>query len=174
MRDFYLQYSKKKNNTSAKWNAFCPMEVSMCVFNKTSHPSIDLPENIVRDFTQLPYSTLFFNCMDFITVIFSLLWIFGITANILNIVVFAKTGVRDNITVSFLALSTSDLLYLIVLSPHIIIVNLSHYMSFRLGIPVQWLVDPKIFRYPFYWYAFVFYETSILINVYISVAILLK
>ncbi|KAK3765987.1 hypothetical protein RRG08_002230 [Elysia crispata] len=42
-------------------------------------------------------------------------------------------------------------------------------MQFRLGISVTWLVDPKILRYPFYWYAFVFYETSILINVYISV-----
>ena len=158
------------NSTSSTWSALCPLEASTCVFNITSHSSIlDITENHVRDITQMPFRTLFFNCMDFITVIFVLLLVFGITANILNIVVFAKTGVRDNITVSFLALSTSDLLYLIVLSPHIIIVNLIHFTQIRLGISVTWLFDPNILRYPFYWYAFVFYETSILINVYISV-----
>ena len=157
------------NSSISAWSALCPMEISTSVFNITSHLPMDLQENIAREFTQLPFRILFFNSMDFIAIIFFLLLIFGITANILNIVVFAKSGVRDNITVSFLALSTSDLLYLILLSPHIIIVNLNHFMQFRLGISVTWLVDPKILRYPFYWYAFVFYETSILINVYISV-----
>ena len=139
------------NSTRSTWSAICPLEASTCVFNITSYSSIlDITENHVRDITQMPFRTLFFNCMDFITVIFVLLLVFGITANILNIVVFAKTGVRDNITVSFLALSTSDLLYLIVLSPHIITVNLIHFTQIRLGISVTWLFDPNILRYPFY------------------------
>ncbi|KAK3748275.1 hypothetical protein RRG08_039527 [Elysia crispata] len=38
-----------------------------------------------------------------------------------------------------------------------------------MGRSIRWLFDYQILRFPFYWYAFTFYEVSILINVYISV-----
>ena len=94
----------------------------------------------------------------------------GVTANIFNIVAHAITNVRDNITVSFLALSTSDLFYLVFLSSYLIAEFLLHFVQNRFEKSIKWLTKPKIFIFPFYWYAFVFYETSILIIVYISVA----
>ena len=137
------------------------MELSTSVRNLT--------ETTSKDRTELPFRELFFHCMDFICAIYLPLLTFGITANILNIVVYAKTKVRDNITVSFLALSMSDLLYLALLSPHLITKMLIHFMELRFGKSMKWLVDPRILMFPFYWYAFAFYEASILINVYISV-----
>ncbi|GFS03867.1 chemosensory receptor C [Elysia marginata] len=134
-----------------------------------SNLTLEKPSNAFTDLTKLPFRALYYNGMDFLVFFYLPLVFFGIGANILNIVVFVKTGVRDNVAVSFLALSTSDLLYLVLLSPHIIVTFLVHFVQYRLGISIHWLIDPKILRFPFYWYAFTFYEISILINVYISV-----
>ena len=145
------------------------MEMSTSISNITSQTTSRYLPNLKWDITKLPFRALYYDCMDFIAAVYLPLLTFGITANILNIVLYAKSKLRDNITVSFLALSTSDLIYLVLLSPHLIVKVIQHFVNFRLGISVKWLIDPQILRYPFYWYAFVFYETSILINVYISV-----
>ncbi|KAK3767579.1 hypothetical protein RRG08_003840 [Elysia crispata] len=102
-------------------------------------------------------------------VFFIPLLLFGITANILNIIVFTKTGARDNVTVSFIALSVSDMFYLSFISPFFIVITFHYYVEVKLGIKLNWLIDKDVLAHPSYWYSFVFYETSILITVYISV-----
>ena len=72
-------------------------------------------------------------------------------------------------TVSFLALSVSDLCYLILLSPHLAFNSAQHIFQFRMGMTIEWVLDPIILVFPFYCYSFTFYETSTLITVYISV-----
>ncbi|KAK3748273.1 hypothetical protein RRG08_039525 [Elysia crispata] len=126
-------------------------------------------EDIQAILAKLPFRTAYYEGRDVMTALYFPLLMFGIASNILNIVVYTKTGVRDNITVSFLALSISDRLYLVLLSPHLTVDALEHLVQYRMGRAIKWLVDYRILRYPFYWYAFTFYETSILINVYISV-----
>ena len=144
--------------------------------NKTSIDSSDVRSNgtiedviVDTNLQMVQFRALYLIGMDFITPIFLPLSAFGISSNILNIIVFIRMGVRDNVTVSFLALSVSDMLYLALLTPHLVVQVMLHLVQFRMGIPISWLFDHKILFYPFYWYAFSFYEVSILITVYMSV-----
>ncbi|GFR99999.1 chemosensory receptor C [Elysia marginata] len=116
-----------------------------------------------------PFVALFIYGSDVIVTLCLLFFVLGIPANVMNIIVYSRTGVRDNITVPFLALSVSDLGYLVTLSPHVVTRFLEHMVEYRMRTPVNWLADPRATSFPFYWYSFVFYDTSILINVYIAV-----
>ncbi|KAK3743625.1 hypothetical protein RRG08_030748 [Elysia crispata] len=129
----------------------------------------DVAKSFIFDFTKLPFHALYFKATDIYMAFYIPLLLFGITANILNIVVFTKTGARDNVTVSFMALSITDLFYLGIISPFFTVLTIVHYVEIKLGIKFNWLVDSNVLSYPSYWYSFVFYETSILITVYISV-----
>ena len=144
--------------------------------NKTSINSSDVRSNgtiedviVDTNLLMVQFRALYHVGMDFITPIFLPFSAFGISSNILNIIVFVRMGVKDNVTVSFLALSVSDMLYLALLTPHLVVQVMLHLVQFRMGISISWLFDYKILFFPFYWYAFSFYETSILITVYISV-----
>ena len=117
----------------------------------------------------LPYQGVYMGFMDFYAPISLLLFQIGVVANVINIVVFLKTGSKDNVTISLLALSMSDLAFLVIISPHIVFIGVNHLVQVRFGIRINWLVDRSILWTPFYWYAFVFYDTSTLITVYISV-----
>ncbi|KAK3696471.1 hypothetical protein RRG08_011473 [Elysia crispata] len=139
--------------------------------NRTLSNAITKPA--VVDFralsARLPFRNVYLGGKDVITLLYFPFLAFGVVSNILNIVVYTRIGVKDNMTVSFLTLSISDLLYLVLLSPHITADALTHLVEDRLGKTIPWLFHDRILRFPFYWYAFTFYETSILINVYISV-----
>ncbi|RUS84201.1 hypothetical protein EGW08_008041 [Elysia chlorotica] len=134
-----------------------------------SPSSVSAVEDIRVIFAGLLFQTAYYVGRDFITPLYFILWVFGMTSNVLNIIVFTKIGANDNVTVSFLALSISDLLFLVLISPHITVDGLVHIVEYRMGRNIKWLIDYRILRFPFYWYAFTFYETSILINVYIAV-----
>ena len=135
----------------------------------TENTVISIKEGLIFDITKMPFRALYFYIMDVVTSFYIPLLVFGFIANVLNIVVFTKTGVRDNITVSFMALSVSDMVYLVVISPFLIANTIIYYVEYKQGIKFNWLVDKNVLAFPFYWYSFVFYETSILITVYISV-----
>ena len=138
--------------------------------NRTKqNTSIAGPEDFSFDLAQLPFRALYYYIMDVVAALFLPILVFGIIANILNIAVFTRTGARDNVTVSFLSLSASDLMYLVVISPFFTAVTIMHYVEQKQGTRFNWLVDKNVISIPFYWYSFVFYETSILITVYISV-----
>ena len=117
----------------------------------------------------LPYFDLFVGFVGFSHPTSLLLVPLGVVANIINIVVFFKTGSKDNVTISLLALSMSDLAFLVVISPRVVYLGVSNIVQHKLGIPLNWLVDPTTLWIPFYWYSFLFYDTSSLITVYISV-----
>ena len=146
------------------------MAVAIIYSNWTiPNTSSDVAIDFTFHFTKYPFRALYYDAADIYMAFYIPLLLFGITANILNIVVFTKTGARDNVTVSFMALSVSDLFYLVVISPFFTVITIVHYVEIRLGIKLNWLIDKDVFTHPFYWYSFVFYETSILITVYISV-----
>ena len=124
-------------------------------------------QNFSRD--NLPFHDVYMASMDFCAPASLLLLPLGSIANIINIIVFIKTGVRDNVTISLLSLSMSDLAYLVIISPYVVFKGVTHLVQIRLGMSINWLVDITILWVPFYWYDFMFYDISTLITVYISV-----
>ena len=120
-------------------------------------------------YSTLPYYDASMSLMDVYCPASMLLIPLGVVANIINIIVFFKTGSKDNVTISLLALSMSDLAFLVIISPHVAFIAMNHLVEGRLGIQINWLVHTSILWIPFYWYAFLFYDTSTLITVYISV-----
>ena len=89
--------------------------------------------------------------------------IFGLASNTINIVVFVKIGFRDNVTVTLLFLSLSDLLNLILKCPVTVSTFIwqnypKHYWPF--GRTILYLV--------FFWPAHVFYDYSSFISVFLS------
>ena len=119
--------------------------------------------------TSLPYFDFYLGFMDVYLPTALLLIPLGVVANIINIVVFFKTGSKDNVTISLLALSISDMAFMVVISPHVVFRGVSHIVQYKFDIRLNWLVDPTTLWVPFYWYSFLFYDTSTLITVYISV-----
>ncbi|GFN96881.1 chemosensory receptor c [Plakobranchus ocellatus] len=90
--------------------------------------------------------------------------VFGLCANITNIVVFLKAGVKDNVTTLLLSLSASDLTFLILLSGRVCAFLIKYH-------------DPE-WEWPFardfietlpYWPAFTFYAFSSYISVWLGV-----
>ena len=86
--------------------------------------------------------------------------LFGFVANIINIVVFLKTSVKDNVTILLLSLSFSDLAFLVFVTPRVS------------GIVIDFLVPS--FQWPFhsllvsflpYWPATTLYDISAFISV---------
>ncbi|GFO45789.1 chemosensory receptor a [Plakobranchus ocellatus] len=90
--------------------------------------------------------------------------VFGLLANLTNIVVFLKAGIKDNVTTLMLSLSVSDLLYLTIMSssPYVFIV--SHFADHRL-----FPFDTNLITELLYWPAMVFYDFSALISVWLGV-----
>ncbi|XP_005098383.2 uncharacterized protein LOC101854082 [Aplysia californica] len=89
----------------------------------------------------------------------------GFIGNILNIFVFVKIGVRDSMTASFLALSVTDLAYT---SVSIVTTALNEVGFSRLHWPFP--VIPFMLSGAISWYKFLFYDVTVYITTYISVA----
>ena len=90
--------------------------------------------------------------------------IFGLTSNTINIIVFLKSGLKDNVTITLLFLSVSDLIHLFLNCPIVVgrfmIGNIANH---------QWPFHPLIIIYGPYWYAYVFYDYSSFISVFLAV-----
>ena len=89
--------------------------------------------------------------------------IFGLTSNTINIIVFTKIGFRDNVTVTLLFLSLSDLLNLILKCP----MTIARYMLKNNPNHI-WPFDPRILYSGFFWYAYIFYDYSSFISVFLA------
>ena len=105
----------------------------------------------------------FFILKTFIYHIWMCIVLFGMVANIINIAVFLKIGQKDNVTITLLFLSISDLLFLVIISPTIV----GRYMYENQ--PQQfWSFNPYIIMLSPYWYAYVFYDYSSFISVFLA------
>ena len=109
----------------------------------------------------------FFEELNTLKVFIYYLWfsilIFGLVSNTINIILFYKIGFRDNVTVTLLFLSLSDLFNLILNCPMVFArfmwENYSNYNS---------PFDLKILYYGLFWYAYVFYDYSSFISVFLA------
>ncbi|GFR95099.1 peptide receptor GPCR [Elysia marginata] len=96
--------------------------------------------------------------------VLSTLWVvttlFGLVSNAINIVVFLKAGAKDNVTVLLLSLAVSDLVFLILISPHTCTL-----MIMGLAPAYTWTFDKRIPYTLFYWPSFTAYDVSSFISV---------
>ena len=110
---------------------------------------------------------LFFEEFTFLRIFIYHVWlcivIFGLVSNTINIVVFAKIGFRDNVTVTLLFLSLSDLLNLILNCPVVV----ARFMEKNYPNHV-WPFHPKILYFGIFWWAYTFYDYSSFISVFLA------
>ncbi|GFR95739.1 chemosensory receptor A [Elysia marginata] len=103
------------------------------------------------------------------TKILSPFWVavilFGLIANVINIVVFLRAGAKDNVTVLLLSLAVSDLVFLVLITP-----SMCRFVIFTLAArSYQLPFDPAILAFLFYWPAFTSYDLSSFISVSLGV-----
>ena len=89
--------------------------------------------------------------------------IFGLASNTINIIVFIKIGFRDNVTLTLLFLSLSDLLHVILKCP----VAVSRFMLQNFP-NHNWPFDGLILYLAFFWPGYVFYDYSSFISVFLA------
>ncbi|XP_005103952.1 uncharacterized protein LOC101858652 [Aplysia californica] len=89
--------------------------------------------------------------------------IFGISSNIVNIVIFVKTGLEDSVTISFLALAISDLGF----SVFFLLMRIFGILSnvYKLG-PT---VSMGTISYLLFWYMNLFFDISVLVTTFTAV-----
>ena len=89
--------------------------------------------------------------------------IFGLISNSINIIVFLKIGLRDNVTITLLFLSVSDLINMCLNSPRIV----GRFMEVN-SPDHPWPFNFYIIVLGPYWYAYVFYDYSSFISVFLA------
>ena len=100
---------------------------------------------------------------SFIYHVWLLILMSGMASNTINIIVFAKIGLRDNVTLTLLFLSLSDLFTLILRCP----INVALLLVINYPDHV-WPFDPQILYVGFYWYTYVFYDYSSFISMFLA------
>ena len=99
-----------------------------------------------------------------LTYVWPAIILFGCIANITNIVVFLKTGVKDNVTVLLLSLSVSDLAFLALITP-----SMSAFIIDGHIWPSPWPFHKHLLMFSVYWPAFTAYDLSAFISVSLGV-----
>ncbi|RUS86230.1 hypothetical protein EGW08_006025 [Elysia chlorotica] len=89
---------------------------------------------------------------------------FGLVANVINIVVFIKAGVKDNVTTLLFSLAVSDLTFLVLVTPNTCYWIISFYFESYI-----WPFHYRFVHTLFYWPAFTAYDLSAFISVSLGV-----
>ena len=90
--------------------------------------------------------------------------VFGLISNVINIAVFLKAGVKDNVTTLLLSLAVSDLVFLILITPSACTLVILHFAR-----TWSWSFDYKFIYFLPYWPAFTAYDISAFISVSLGV-----
>ncbi|GFN84394.1 chemosensory receptor c, partial [Plakobranchus ocellatus] len=90
--------------------------------------------------------------------------LFGLTSNTINIVVFARMGLKDNVTITLLFLSVSDLIHLALYCPSMV----ARYILTEKTTHV-WPFDPYILLASTKIYCYLFYDYSSFVSVFLAV-----
>ncbi|GFN96497.1 hypothetical protein PoB_002300300 [Plakobranchus ocellatus] len=112
----------------------------------------------------LPYQRQFLYTSWILTTSWPCILVFGLFANVTNIIIFLKAGVKDNVTTLLLSLSVSDLIFLCLLSPRVCALIIWHYAP-----DWQWPFSRTFVDSLFYWPAYTFYAFSSYISVWLGV-----
>ncbi|GFN91128.1 chemosensory receptor a [Plakobranchus ocellatus] len=86
--------------------------------------------------------------------------VFGLLANVLNIVSFLKAGIRDSVTTLLFSLAVSDVFFLLLISP-----TAATYIIFHFQPKWDWPFDRNLPFFLLYWPAYTLYDFSAYISV---------
>ena len=128
--------------------------------SRTQDPVITISGHI----TAYHYAEEYFMTEKILAPLWPTIVLFGLVSNIINIIVFLKTGAKDNVTVLRLSLAASDLVFLLLNTP-----STSSLFIWTVVTSYSWPIDYNIFRYLLYWPAFTTYDLSALISVSLGV-----
>ena len=92
------------------------------------------------------------------------IFLFGIAANITNILVFIRSGLTDSVTIVLLCLSVSDFCFLTLMTPWLATVFIMNFAP-----NWNWNFDFSITAFLFYWPAFTFYDFSAYVSLFLGV-----
>ena len=110
----------------------------------------------------LPFLEEYIQALRTLTYLWPAILLFGYIANITNIIVFLKTGAKDNVTILLISLSLSDLAFLVLITPSVCgFIIESHLQG-------SWPFDHLV-MYLCYWPAFTAYDLSAYIAVSLGV-----
>ncbi|GFO30434.1 chemosensory receptor c [Plakobranchus ocellatus] len=90
--------------------------------------------------------------------------LFGLLANMINIVVFIRAGIKDNVTISLFSLSMSDLMFLFLNLP-----TVSTLVVVQIHPDWPWRNNIVVVEKTLYWPAFTFYDFSSYVSVWLGV-----
>ncbi|GFS05158.1 chemosensory receptor A [Elysia marginata] len=93
-----------------------------------------------------------------------IIFLFGLVSNTINIAVFIKTGMKDNVTILLVSLALSDFTFLCLATP-----SMSAFVILTYARNWQWPFDYRFASFLFYWPAFTAYDLSAFISVTLSV-----
>ncbi|KAK6980362.1 5-hydroxytryptamine receptor 2 [Biomphalaria glabrata] len=102
--------------------------------------------------------------MAYTKILSPVLQVLAITANLINIIVFYQIGIRDSVNMTFLALSLSDIAYLVLDASSTVTLNIG--MS-----PWQQEVPVGMFSLSgcIHWYQYIFLDTSTCLETYLAI-----
>ncbi|GFS06652.1 chemosensory receptor C [Elysia marginata] len=112
----------------------------------------------------LPYTRELAMVLKVLAPTWPLIVIFGLFSNLINISVFLKAGVKENVSTLLLSLAVSDLTFLVLMTPTVSGMFLKAYAADH-----PWPFDSKFILYFFYWPAFTAYDLSAFISVSLGV-----
>ena len=114
--------------------------------------------------TTFPYAEEFRMKIKFSGSVWPAIILFGLCTNLVNIVVFLKAGVKDNVTTLLITLSMSDFTFLTLIIPTMcMFVTIAHAPDHH------WTFDRNFVYHLFYWPAFTAYDLSAFISVSLGV-----
>ena len=112
----------------------------------------------------LPYQSDLKKVLFIMAHIWPVIISFGLISNTINIIVFLKSGVRDNVTILLLCLSVSDFCFLLLMTPRLATVLI------RIFVPNwDWKFDFTITAHLFYWPAVTMYDFSAYLSVFLGI-----
>ena len=114
--------------------------------------------------TDRPYTQELAIALKVLAPMWPAILIFGLTSNIINIIVFLKAGVKENVTTLLLSLAISDFTFLVLMTPTMSGMSMKAYANNH-----AWPFDSKFSLYFFYWPAFTAYDLSAFISVSLGV-----
>ena len=110
------------------------------------------------------YLAQYFATVQVLSTCWPAIILFGFISNIVNIIVFVKSGAKDNVGVLVISLAVSDLTFLVLITP-----SLCGHVIFAFFRSHSWPFDHQFISYLFYWPAFTAYDLSTYISVSLGV-----
>ena len=110
------------------------------------------------------YISEYFQTLEILSYIWPVIVMFGFVANTINIVVFLKATVKDNVTILLICLSLSDLAFLALITPSLC----GYIIEGRMRLS-PWPFHKHLLMFSLYWPAFTAYDLSAFISVSLGV-----